>query len=318
MEAKISFVILSYNDAEMVINAVKSIKRLKTRYSYDIFVVDNGSKDNTPELVRRTFKDINVIKLPKNIGTAAYDKAINNSKSKYIYFTGCDIEVKEDMLDKLTDFLEKNPDVAQAAPKYINFYDRKKIDLGGTWLSRSFYSGIFKSDKFGSKNMEIPYIGTGLIRAEFIKKMGYLFDNDYFFYGEDVDLGLRIRLSGLKVYYIPNSIVYHVGSISRKIHKPYYLTFLMERNLLMTFLKILSIKNIILLMPYVILMRLIAILRDLFTLNFINAFARIYTILWIIFNLNSIMEKRRRIQKIRKVDDKVLFELFSEKYLFRN
>jgi len=316
MKANVSFVILSHNDAEMVINAVTSIKKLKTKHKYDIFVVDNGSKDNTPKRVKKKFRDVEIIELQRNIGTAAYDEAIKKSKSKYIYFTGCDIEVKEDMLDKLIDFLEKNDDTVQVTPKYINLHDKKKIDLGGTWLSRSFYSGIFKDKTLGDKDVEIPYIGTGLIRRDFTEKFGYLFDNDYFFYGEDVDLGLRIRLLGYKIYYIPSSIVYHIGSVSRKIHKPYFLTFLMERNLLRTFLKSLSLRNTIMLIPYVLLMRLLAMIRDLFKLKFMDAFARLYAISWVLINLNSIIKKRKIIQKMRKVDDMSLFRLFSEKHLY--
>ena len=317
MGNKVSFVILSYNDGETVINAIKSLKRLKTKYKYDIFVVDNGSEDNTPELVKDKFKDINVVKLSKNIGTAAYDAAIKKSKSEYIFFTGCDIEVKNDMLDKLIEFLDKNKNVALAAPKYVNFHNRKKIDTGGTWLSRSFYSGTFKDNTLGGKPLEIPHIGSGLIRTKIIKKFGYLNDKDYFFYGEDVDLGLRLRLLGFKIYYVPSAIVYHMGSISRDIRKPYYLTFLMERNLLITFFKVMSIKNILLLLPYVFLMRLIAIVKDLIYLKFTNIFARIFAIFWVAFNFNPIIRKREKIQKIKKVDDKVLFKLFSEKYLLK-
>src|SRR3989338_62552 len=222
MKIKISFVILSYNDGEMVINAIRSIKSLKTKDSYDIFVVDNGSESGTAKIIKEKFKDVKLIELKKNIGTAAYDAAIKKSDAKYIYFTGCDIEVKNDMLDRLANFLEKNKDTVQAAPKYISIYDKKTIDLAGTWLSRSFYSGTFKDNTLGSKPIEIPYIGTGLIRKDFIGKFGYLFDSGYFFYGEDVDLGLRIRLMGYKIYYIPDSIVYHAGSMSRKIHNVIY------------------------------------------------------------------------------------------------
>ena len=317
MEIDVSFVILTHNDGKTAVNAIKSIKKLKTKYKYNIFIVDNGSKDNTLELIKKKFKNVKVIGLPKNIGTAAYDKAIKKSKSKYIYFTGCDIEVKQDMLDKLINFLEKNEYAAQAAPKYINFYNRKNIDLAGTWLSRSFYSGIFKKNVLGNKPTEIPYIGTGLIRKNLIDKFGYLFDNDYFFYGEDVDLGLRIRLLGQKIYYIPSSIVYHIGSASRNIHKPYYLTFLMERNLLRTFFTTLSMKNVILLNPYVFLMRSAAIARDLLKFNFIEALARLKAILWIVFNLNKIIKKRRVIQNMRIVEDKELLKFFSEKYLLK-
>tara|TARA_Y100000310_G_C20698261_1_gene827257 strand:+ start:2426 stop:3379 length:954 start_codon:yes stop_codon:yes gene_type:complete len=317
MKPIVSFIILSHNDGNQVIKAIKSIKKLKTKYSFDIYVVDNGSKDNTPELIKKTYKDINIVKLPNNIGTAAYDKATPLTKSKYIFFTGCDIEVKQDMLDKLVEFLEKNDDVIQVAPKYIKYNDRNKIDLGGTWLSKSFYSGTFKDNTLGENNIEIPYIGTGLIRHDFIKKFGFIFDNDYFFYGEDVDLGLRIRLLGYKIFYIPSSIVYHIGSTSREIHESYYLTYLMERNLLRTFLKNLSLKNIIILSPYVFLMRIIAILKDLFKLDIKNIYGRILAIIWLLFNLNTIIKKRTKIQKLRKVEDEVIFKLFREKYLLK-
>ncbi|MEK6984243.1 MAG: glycosyltransferase family 2 protein [Nanoarchaeota archaeon] len=314
---KVSFVILSHNDAEMAVNAVESIKRLRTKYKYDIFVVDNGSEDGAPKIIKSKFEDVRVIELSKNVGTAAYDFAIRKSQSEYIFFTGCDIEARDNMLDKLVEFMDKNKDVALAAPKYLNFDNRKKIDCAGTWLSRSFYSGTFKDNNLGKKNIEIPYIGAGLIRKTIIEKFGYLNDKDYFFYGEDVDLGLRIRLLGFKVYYIPGSIVYHMGSISRRIRKPFSLTFLMERNLLTTFFKILEKKSILLLFPYVFFMRLVAIVKDLTRFDFMNSFARIYAILWVIFNLNFISKKREKIQKMRKVNDNVLFKLFSERYLFK-
>jgi len=316
MKIKISFVILSYNDGEMVINAIRSIKSLKTKYSYDIFVVDNGSESGTAKIIKEKFKDVKLIELKKNIGTAAYDAAIKKSDAKYIYFTGCDIEVKNDMLDRLANFLEKNKDTVQAAPKYISIYDKKTIDLAGTWLSRSFYSGTFKDNTLGSKPIEIPYIGTGLIRKDFINKWGYLFDNDYFFYGEDVDLGLRIRLMGYKIYYIPDSIVYHAGSMSRKIHNPSYLTFLMERNLMRTFYQTMSAKSIMEFKIYGLLMRIIAIAKDVLTLNIGNALARIKAIFWMIFNMGKIFRKRREVQKMRKVKDAELLKHFSEKHLW--
>ena len=316
MNPEVSFIILSYRDCDLVIKAVRSIKKLKTKYKFDIFIVDNSSGDGTPKILRKEFRDVKVIELSKNVGTAGYNHALKKSKSKYIFFTGCDIEVKEDMLDYLVNFLNINTDVALAAPKYIDLKNRKKVDMAGTWLSRSFYSGKFHDDTLGLNPVEIPYIGTGLIRRDSIKKFGYIFDNDYFFYGEDVDLGMRMRLQGYKIYYVPKAIVYHAGSISRKIHKASHLTFLMERNLLRTFFQSLSKKNIFLFFPYVFLMRIIVIVRDILKIEFANAFARVRALLWVLLHFDLIIKKRSIIQKIRKVDDKVLLKYFSEKYLF--
>ncbi len=316
MKVKVSFVLICYNEKDRVLNCIKSIKRLKTKHSYEIILSDNASTDGTLEQVKKQFKDVNVIPLQKNIGTPAYNAGVKRSKGEYIFFTASDVGLREDMLDQLVEILDKNEDIAQVAPKYYNFFNHKRIDLAGTWLSRSFYSGTFKDDTLGNKITEIPYIGTGLVRTSIIRKLGYLFDEDYFIYGEDVDLGLRIRLLGYKIAYAPQSIVYHVGSVSQKIHKQHYLTFLMERNLLTTFFKILSLKNIIVLLPYAILMRLAAMLRDIFTLKFLNAVARLKALVWILFNFAFVMKKRKQTQKLRKVSDKWLFRLFSEKHLF--
>lgn len=316
MKIKVSFVLICYNEKQRVLNCLKSIKRLKTKYSYEIYVSDNASTDGTVEAVRKEFKDVNVIALQKNIGTPAYNAGVKKSKGEYVLFTASDVELKEDMLDQLVELLDKNNEIAQAAPKYYNYFDRKKIDLAGTWLSRSFYSGTFKNDTLGNKIIEIPYMGTGLVRMSVLKKLGYLFDCDYFIYGEDVDFGMRIRLLGYKIIYIPSSIVYHFGSVSQKIHKQEHLTFLMERNLLTTFFKIMSAKNIFLFLPYVVLMRFVAMLRDIFTLKFINAFARLKAMLWILVNFSFVMKKRKETQKLRNVGDKELLRLFTEKYLF--
>tara|TARA_Y100000031_G_scaffold122562_1_gene137479 strand:- start:1809 stop:2099 length:291 start_codon:yes stop_codon:yes gene_type:complete len=91
----------------------------------------------------------------------------------------------------------------------------------------------------------------------------------------------------------------------------------MEKNLLTTFFKILSIKNIFLFLPYVFFMRLFAILRDVVKFNFDDTLARLKAIFWILFNFNFIMKKRRDIQKIRKVDDNYILKIFREKPLFK-
>ena len=190
--------------------------------------------------------------------------------------------------------------------------------MGGTWLSRAFYSGAFKDDTLGNKTVEIPYMGTGLVKRAIIKKFGYLYDEDYFFYGEDVDLGVRLMLSSYKIFYVPSSIVYHMGSISRDKSNASHLTFLMERNLLTTFFKTLEFRNILVLLPYALLLRLLVFFRDLAKLKFGEAFARIRAIFWVIFNIGKIMGKRKAIQKMRKVSDRELFKFFSEKYLFKH
>ena len=146
---------------------------------------------------------------------------------------------------------------------------------------------------------------------------GYLFDPDYFIYAEDLDLGLRIRLNGKKLVFGPNSIMYHMHAVTMQKKSEAFSTFLMERNLLTTFFKILSVKNIILLMPYVLFARFFAIAKDLLTLKFNLVFSRLKAIFFVLYNFNLILKKRRHTQKFRKADDDYILNIFTEKYLFR-
>lgn len=106
-------------------------------------------------------------------------------------------------------------------------YFNKNIKSCGTGVSRSFYNGHFKCAKDFRK--EIPYDGVALIRKEIVDKFGYLFDQDYFIYAEDMDLGLRTRLLGYKVVHIPEAVIYHIHAITISRNKKYKLTYLTER-----------------------------------------------------------------------------------------
>jgi len=234
-------------------------------------------------------------------------------KGKYILFLNNDIKIDKYCIKELLEVIKKNNKIAMVVPRLINYYN-KNLKSGGTWISRSFYNGHHTDNV---KIKEIPYLGVGLIRKDIAKKFGYIFDPDYFIYGEDVDLGLRLRLIGYTAIFVPNAILYHMHAMTTKSFDNAYTTFLLERNLITTFLKILSFKNIILFLPYVIFMRSIALFRDVVTFNFKNAFSRIKAFLWIILNFNSIYKKRKKLQKLRKVDDKFILKIFSEKYLFK-
>jgi hypothetical protein len=85
----------------------------------------------------------------------------------------------------------------------------------------------------------------------------------------------------------------------------------------MTFFKVFALKSMIFLLPYVVLMRLLSILRDIITIKFKNVFARLRAIFWILSNFKLIMKKRNEVQKLREASDNYILKIFSEKYLFR-
>lgn len=313
-EPRVSIVIVNYNGRDLTLNLLKSISRLNYK-NYEIIVVDNASTDGTSEAVKKNFKNVKLVENKKNLGYSGANSCISHCEGEYILFLNNDMEIGRSSLNELVETAQADKDCVMAAPRLVNFYD-KKLKSGGTWLSRAFYNGHIKgNDKDSTK--EIPYLGVGLIRKDFVEMFGYLFDPDYFIYGEDVDLGLRIRLIGKKALFEPKSLMYHMHSITMQKQKKSFSTFLMERNLMTTFFKILSINNIIIYLPYVLLLRLIAIMKDVFSLRFDLAYARVKAVFSVLFHFNSIMKKRGQTQKFRKADDGYILKVFSEDYLFK-
>jgi GT2 family glycosyltransferase len=246
------------------------------------------------------------------MGYVGVNSCLGKIKGKYVFILNNDLEMEKSCLKRLVEVIEKDATIGIVVPKFINFYNRK-VESSGTWVSRAFYNGHYVDKKEKQVVKEIPYLGIEMVRTKILREFGYIYDPDYFIYAEDLDLSLRFRLLGYKTVFVPDAVVYHMHAATTKKSKSYKMTFLLERNLLMTYFKVLSVRNIILLMPYVFLMRFIAIIKDLLTLKFMNIFARISAVLWIIFHFNLINKKRKEVQKLRKVNDKFLFDVFSEK-----
>ena len=244
------------------------------------------------------------------------NSALKYCRGKYILFLSNDMEIEKKCIANLVKILESDDSIGLTAPKLIGYYNRKLIS-GGTWLSRAFYNGHIQGNK-KSKNCVIPYLGVGLIRKTIIDTYGYLFDPDYFIYAEDVDLGLRVRLLGKKTIFVENAVIYHMHAVTTK---PYFksskTTYLMERNLLTSFFKNMPLSRILLYLPYVLLMRVAAMIKDIFFLDFAGFFARIKALLWIIFNFYKVLSKRRNVQKYKKSSTKFFLQIFREKYLFK-
>ena len=311
----ISILIVNYNGKSLLKVILDSISRISypNKKDYEVIVVDNNSTDESIEFLRKNYKNVKIVQNKANIGYVGINAGLNLCRGKYIFFTNNDISLDKNCLKNLLAMLEKNKDVGIASPKVVNYFN-KNLRSCGTWVSRCFYNGHFKSNKDFVK--EIPYMGIAMIRKSIVDKFGYLFDEDYFTYAEDLDLGLRARLLGYKVVHIPDAMIYHMHEATLGKCKKYILTYLMERNLLSTFIKIMSVKNIIFFSPYVLLMRLMAIFKDILTLRLLNAIARIMAIFAVVFKLPSLLRKRASIQKLRRKDDKFLLQVFSEDYLF--
>src|SRR3989344_3466811 len=173
----VSAVIVNYNGKSLLDVILKSIKK-STFKNYEIIVVDNNSDDGSPEFVKKEHKNVKLVQNKKNLGYSGINSALKYCKGEYILFLNNDMEIDNKCISSLIKTLKSDKDCAMAAPKLVNYYDRN-LKSGGTWVSRAFYNGHIRSE--GNDTVkEIPYLGVGLIKKNFVDMYGYLFDPDYF------------------------------------------------------------------------------------------------------------------------------------------
>lgn len=312
----VSLVVVNYNGQDIIERCLHSLFKIDyPKNRYEVIVVDNASRDKSISIIK-SFKKVKLIRNNNNMGYVGINSCLNKVKGKYIFILNNDLDMEKNCPKKLVEIIENDKTICIVVPKFINYYSRD-IESSGTWVSRAFYTGHYTNKNEKPVVKEVPYLGIEMVRTDAVKEFEYIYDPDYFIYAEDLDLSLRMRLLGYKTVFVPDAIIYHMHAATTKKSKNYKMTFLLERNLLMTYFKILSLRNIILFFPYVVFMRIVALIMDVITFKFATAFSRIKAILWVIFHFNIINKKRKVLQKMRTADDNFMLKVFSEKHMFR-
>lgn len=232
-------------DGENYLNdCLKSIENINyPKDKTEVIVVDNGSKDNSIKLIENSFPWVKTIKNTKNLGfSKANNQAAEIASGEYIAFLNNDTKVDENWLIELLKPLYGSSDVICSGSKVLSF-DGKTIDFACGMIN--FEGKGFQIDNSLPIDKDIhnferymPFVNGGAMlikRDVFIDAGG--FDEDFFAYYEDVDLGWRLWILGYKVVFTPKSIVYHMyHGTSKNISKD-KLRFLSERNALISVFK---------------------------------------------------------------------------------
>ena len=219
---KLSVIIVNYNVSAFLEQALASAVKAMRGIEGEIYVVDNHSVDNSVAMVKAKFPQVNLIENQDNVGFArANNQAIRISTGEYVLLLNPDTLVEEDTFEKCIRFMDETPDCGGLGVKMVDGQGRflPESKRGIPYPSSSFYklfglSKLFpKSKKFGAYHA--TYIGEDethevevlsgafmMMRRSVLDKVGLL-DEDYFMYGEDIDLSYRILKGGYKNYYFP-------------------------------------------------------------------------------------------------------------------
>ncbi|OFW59523.1 MAG: hypothetical protein A2W01_07860 [Candidatus Solincola sediminis] len=205
----------NYDDTKECIDSVRAIKH----DHFEIVILDNGSTDNSIELLKRDFPDLKFLRIEHNAGCA---RGMNlglkhalEEKVHYIWMLNNDIIVDQNALSILEGVAESTDKAGLIGPKNLYYDSPDIVNYGGGRISRltcrTYHkgNGEIDSDRF-RKTEETGYItGASLfINMDMIGEIG-LFDESYFLYYEDADLFMRAKLAGWKTIYAGNSRIWH-------------------------------------------------------------------------------------------------------------
>lgn len=229
MKTEISFIIVNYKTKELVEQAVKSIEKFATGFTYEIIVVDNNSGDGSVGYFKKKFPKVKIIDSKENIGFGPGNNlGIKAAKGEYLFFFNSDAYLIDASLSKLLNRSQEINDPGAIAPLILN-PDRSIQQSGGyfptlfkifIWMSfiddlpggAAFKPFHIDHDSFYEKERELDWV-TGaafMVPKKVIDKVG-AFDDKIFMYGEDVDLCFRIKKAGFKVLMYPPSRIVHIG-----------------------------------------------------------------------------------------------------------
>ncbi len=242
---KLSIVIVNYNVEHFLEQCLRSVFIALDGIEGEVWVVDNHSVDGSLKMLKEKFPQVKLIANQENVGFArANNQAIRQSTGEYVLLLNPDTLVESDTFSKCLEFMDAHPDGGGLGVKMVNgkgeFLPESKRGL--PLPSVAFYkifglSKLFpKSRKFGSYHLtyldkdEINPVDVlsgafMLLRRKALDEVGLL-DEDYFMYGEDIDLSYRITQGGYKNYYFPQTrIIHYKGESTKKSSVNYVVVF---------------------------------------------------------------------------------------------
>jgi len=208
---------VNWNRADLLRACLASLMR-QERVSFEIIVVDNGSCDGSVDMVRNEFtgsRPVRLIVNRENAGfCAANNQGIAAARGEWIALLNNDAEAEPGWLAALERAFEGRPDIGMAASKILVYEDPQRIDKAGHLIypdgqNRGRGSGVLDRGQYDRLEECLwPDGCAAMYRKEMLDRIGG-FDEDFFAYGDDAELGLRARIAGWRCLYVPDAVVKH-------------------------------------------------------------------------------------------------------------
>ena len=245
----IAVVILNWNGALLLREYLPTVCRNTPASLADIIVADNGSTDNSVEVLQQDFPAVNTILFAENYGFAeGYNRAIEQlADYRYIVLLNSDVAVADGWLQPLYDYAELHDDVAAMQPKIRAYRDKESFEYAGAaggyldcngfpYCRGRIFDTVERDNGQYDDVCEVAWAsGAALfVRTNLYRKAGGL-DAKFFAHMEEIDLCWRLRLMGYRIMAVPQGVVYHYGGASLDSASPRKLYLNYRNNLLMMY-----------------------------------------------------------------------------------
>jgi len=230
----VSIITINYNQVRFTLELLESLKHI-TYPSVEVIVVDNCSSEDPTQKIQKEHPHVKVIRSEENLGFAGGNNlGIQASEGEYIMFLNNDTEVASNFLEPLVDVFEKFPDAGMASSKLLYFGTDNIIQYAGCkrvnhLTGRDERIGWMERDNGQHDQLretELAHGAAMMVSRRVIEKAG-LMPELFFLYYEEIDWCETIKRHGFKIYFTPESKVYHKESMSvgkNSTLKTYYLT----------------------------------------------------------------------------------------------
>lgn len=305
MSEPVSIIILNYNGKQFLKECLRSV--LKQSYSnFEIIFYDNNSSDGSTEFVKNEFSDsrIKIISADKNTGFAGgNNEALKHCSNDLIVLLNNDTIVHKEWLLKLAEAMKEPLTIASSFVRTKGISEKYYETNGSVSYLMYNIMNIFP-------DIEDEFYPNGCSVIFRKSEIGEPFDSDYFYYGEDVYLGLKARFMGMNVKFVKDSIVEHFGGGSPSAGS--FKTFCMERNRFLNLYIFFSGWFIIRMLPYITLNHTTKTIYSLFSKKY-STIGLIKAYLWFYVNIPAVLRKRKAIAGIKIKNEKDIIKYISSK-----
>lgn len=321
---KVSMIVSNLNG--MQLNLIKDCisSLIKPNYqNWELIVVDNASIDSSVAYLKKKFKDYKncfVIENPINMYSQGLNLGAKKASGKYLAYFNNDVAITKDYLNNLVKEFEKDKKLAIAQGKLLNYKNRQNIDSAGETMDiygNPVTIGMGEKDKGQFDVIENILSASGsacIIKKDIFKKLGG-YDPGYGIGYEDMDLALRARRMGYQIKRFPDAVVYHKRAATDlapfvRIKVKWHF----NKNRITTMIKNYPLSLLVKTIPVTLLIYfLITVYEWIIRRNWRIGWVRLTSIIWILFNLPSILNQRSKIRNLALSNNEL--ELFSSKSL---